>query len=61
MFDLGEVTVTSTASRSYGALGEDFQNGGVLQRDRRVVVRGAESMRPSKGLVARHGESAWRW
>ena len=63
LFDDGYVTVTPDYRFEVsGALAEDFHNGRTYyaERGRRVLLPSAEAMRPSRELLAWHGESVWR-
>jgi len=63
LFDLGHVTVTlEYRFQILDALPEDFHNGRTYhaERGKRVILPKAEGMRPSRELLAWHGESVWR-
>ncbi|TDB36923.1 MAG: HNH endonuclease [Actinobacteria bacterium] len=63
LFDLGYVTVTPEYSFQISdALAEDFHNGKTYyaERGKQLLLPKAEAMRPSRELLAWHGESVWR-
>jgi len=63
LFDLGYVTVNPEYRFQISdALAEDFHNGRTYyaERGKQVILPKVEAMRPSRELLAWHGESVWR-